>query len=251
MSTQPTSARPKPKPKVVTTAGGKVKKHHKIAASIGSTQPTADDRKKRKKGPPAEGDGDGATDDDLVEDDATPRDAPPSRGDDDDDESTTAAAPSPSGRGRRSESPRGGGAGLGGLDDGGSLVSVAEMSAPVSPGKPDGHGAILGLPDRADGPTGPIGGAPRAPHRHPLLDESTAGDGYDEETADAMASIKKQAEEFAKETEERLKAGSEKGDGFSPFSRLLISSHVVTQFPLIVLDESSSLVEFSKSGPFP
>ena len=43
-----------------------------------------------------------------------------------------------------------------------------------------------------------------------------------------------------------------KGVMFSPpFSRLPISSHVVTQFPLIVLDERSSLVEFSKSGPFP
>ena len=46
-------------------------------------------------------------------------------------------------------------------------------------------------------------------------------------------------------------SATEKGDFFSPFSRLLISSHVLTQFPLIVLDESSSLVEFSKSGPFP
>ena len=49
----------------------------------------------------------------------------------------------------------------------------------------------------------------------------------------------------------RVSPGWEKGDAFSPFSRLLISSHVVTQFPLIVLDESSSLVEFSKSGPLP
>ena len=40
--------------------------------------------------------------------------------------------------------------------------------------------------------------------------------------------------------------GGEKGDVFSPFSRLLISSRVFTQFPLIVWDESSSLVEFSK-----
>ena len=40
-------------------------------------------------------------------------------------------------------------------------------------------------------------------------------------------------------------AGSEKGDVFSPFSRLLISSHVLTQFPLIVLDERSSLVSSS------
>ena len=46
-------------------------------------------------------------------------------------------------------------------------------------------------------------------------------------------------------------AGWEKGDGFSPFSRLPISSRVFTPFPLIVLDERSSLVEFSKSGPFP
>ena len=45
--------------------------------------------------------------------------------------------------------------------------------------------------------------------------------------------------------------GWEKGDVFSPFSRLLISSHVLTQFPLIVLDERSSLVEFSKGGHFP
>ena len=36
-----------------------------------------------------------------------------------------------------------------------------------------------------------------------------------------------------------------------PFSRLLISSHVLTQFPLIVLDERSPPVEFSKSGHFP
>ena len=38
---------------------------------------------------------------------------------------------------------------------------------------------------------------------------------------------------------------------FSHLLRLLISSHVVTQFPLISWDERSSLVEFSKSGPFP
>ena len=49
----------------------------------------------------------------------------------------------------------------------------------------------------------------------------------------------------------QLWPGWEKGDVFSPFSRLLISSHVLTQFPLISWDERSSLVEFSKSGPFP
>ena len=48
----------------------------------------------------------------------------------------------------------------------------------------------------------------------------------------------------------QLWPGWEKGDVFSPFSRLLISSHVLTQFPLISWDERSSLVEFSKSGHF-
>ena len=48
-----------------------------------------------------------------------------------------------------------------------------------------------------------------------------------------------------------LFTGSEKGDSFSPFSRLLISSRVLAQFRLISWDERSSLVEFSKSGPFP
>ena len=50
---------------------------------------------------------------------------------------------------------------------------------------------------------------------------------------------------------EGRRPGSEKGDFFSPFSRLLISCHVLTPFRLISWDERSPLVEFSKSGPFP
>ena len=43
-------------------------------------------------------------------------------------------------------------------------------------------------------------------------------------------------------------AGSEKGDFFSPFeARISVRFHLFR----LILDERSSLVEFSKSGPFP